>query len=99
MEHVARLHGCAVPDWGIGPVHLHYTPHVMLTNRAVASDSVFCAARGFIRQSVFPDPSDCGVRGGEKHAWTPQIRSRPSAAERSRGPSSVWKRISRIEVG
>lgn len=69
VEHIARLHGHRVPDWANEPARFLDIPWVISANRVVAADSVLYAPGAFIRHSVFPDPSDLDIRGGEKHAW------------------------------
>ena len=71
VEHVARLHGHRVPPWVNEPARFLKTPWVISTNRVAAADSVLYAPGAFIRHSVFPDPADLDVRGGERHAWLP----------------------------
>ncbi len=71
VEHIARLHGHQVPQWVNEPARFLEVPWVISTNRVVAADSVLYAPGAFIRHSVFPDPADLDVRGGERHAWLP----------------------------
>ena len=71
VEHIARLHGHRVPPWGNEPARFLEVPWVISTNRVVAADSVLYSPGAFIRHSVFPDPADLDVRGGERHAWLP----------------------------
>ncbi|MDE0102691.1 MAG: hypothetical protein OXN89_09940 [Bryobacterales bacterium] len=71
VEHVARLHGHQVPAWVNEPARFLGIPWVISTNRVAAADSVLYAPGAFIRHSVFPDPADLDVRGGEVHAWIP----------------------------
>ena len=71
VEHIARLHGHQVPDWVNEPDRFLAVPWVISSNPVIATDSVLYAPASFIRHSVFPDPLDLDVRGGEKHAWVP----------------------------
>ena len=71
VEHVARLHGHPVPEWVNESARFLDIPWVISTNQVIAADSVLYAPGAFIRHSVFPDPRDLDVRGGEKHAWIP----------------------------
>lgn len=71
VEHIARLHGHAVPDWVNEPERFLDIPWVISTNRVIAADSVLYAPGAFIRHGALPDPSDLNPRGGERHAWVP----------------------------
>ena len=70
-EHIAPLHGLAIPEWVNEPQRFLDLPWVYSSVRSTALDSVLYAPPAFIRHGAFPDPSDLDARGGEKHAWVP----------------------------
>ncbi len=70
-EHVARLHGHAVPEWCNEPERFLDIPWVISTNAVVARDSVLYAPGAFIRHGALPDPADLDARGGETREWIP----------------------------
>ena len=71
VEHIARLHGHAIPAWVDEPERFLQVPWVIARGRAIGLDSVLYAPGAFIRHSVLPDPLDLDARGGEKHDWIP----------------------------
>ena len=71
VEHIARLHGHAVPEWVDEPRRFLERPWVISRNPVIAADSLLYAPGAFIRHGALPDPSDLDARGGETHEWIP----------------------------
>ena len=71
VEHIARLHGHAVPAWVDEPARFLQVPWVIARVRAIGLDSVLYAPGAFVRHGALPDPLDLDARGGEKHEWIP----------------------------
>ena len=71
VEHVAVLHGHAVPAWLDEPERFQEPPWVIARTGAIAVDSRRYAPPAFQRHGALPDPLDLDPRGGELHEWIP----------------------------
>ena len=71
VEHVARLHGQAIPAWVEEPERFLDEPWVVATLPLIRYESLAFAPGAFIRHGALPDPRDLDARGGERHAWAP----------------------------
>ena len=67
VEHLAGLHGLAVPAWCDEPERFVDPPWVVIG--AVGSRSVVRAPAAFLRHGALPDPMDLDARGGEPEPW------------------------------
>lgn len=71
VEHVAGLHGHAVPEWVEERERFLDTPWVIPDSAPMRRDAVRFAPAAFIRHGALPDPKDLDARGGERHVWLP----------------------------
>ena len=71
VEHVAQLHGHAVPEWVDERERFLDTPWVVPAGAPMRRDAIRFAPAAFIRHGALPDPRDLDARGGERHAWLP----------------------------
>lgn len=71
VEHIARLHGHAIPEWVDEPERFLDPPWVIPAFADMARESVLFAPAAFVRHGAFPDLSSLDARGGERHTWAP----------------------------
>ena len=71
VEHVAQLHGHAVPEWVEDRERFLDIPWVVPAGASMRRDAVRFAPAAFIRHGALPDPKDLDARGGERHGWLP----------------------------
>ena len=71
VEHVARLHGHAVPEWVEDRERFLDIPWVIPAGAPMRRDAIRFAPAAFIRHGALPDPKDLDARGGERHGWLP----------------------------
>ena len=70
-EHVAALHGHALPRWLDEPERFLSEPWVLPTISSTRLNAIRFAPAAFIRHGALPDPRDLDSRGGEIHEWVP----------------------------
>lgn len=67
VEHIARLHGHAIPAWTEEPERFLDPPWVIPAFPDLARESVLFAPAAFVRHGAVPDLSSLDARGGERH--------------------------------
>ena len=70
-EHIAGLHGHALPEWIDEPGRFLGETWVVTDVHCIRMDAIAFAPAAFIRHGALPDPKDLDYRGGERHAWLP----------------------------
>ena len=70
-EHIAGLHGLAVPEWIDEPERFLAPTWVVPETHCIRMDAIAFAPAAFIRHGALPDPKDLDSRGGEVHDWLP----------------------------
>ena len=70
-EHIAGLHGHAVPEWIDEPERFLAPTWVVPATHCIRMDAIAFAPAAFIRHGALPDPKDLDSRGGEVHDWLP----------------------------
>ena len=71
VEHLARLHGHAVPAWVDEPERFLDRTWVVSPLRPIRMNALVFAPAAFLRHGAIPDPRDLDHRGGERHEWVP----------------------------
>ena len=71
VEHVARLHGHALPPWVDEPERFLDETWVVTDIHCIRMDALAFAPAAFTRHGALPDPRDLDYRGGEHRAWLP----------------------------
>ena len=70
-EHIAWLHGHALPAWIDEPERFLGETWVVTDVHCIRMDALAFAPAAFIRHGALPDPRDLDYRGGEHRAWLP----------------------------
>lgn len=71
VEHVATLHGHAVPVWAEEPERFLDRTWVLAETPLIRLNSLMYAPAAFLRHGAIPDPRDLDRRGGEHDEWAP----------------------------
>ncbi len=74
VEHLAELHGHAIPDWVNEPERFLTITWLLSDVPAIQRNARVYAPAAFIRHGALPDPRDLDERGGERHEWSPDPR-------------------------
>ena len=83
LEHLAHVHGLAVPEWVDRPERFLDSPWFCSEDRRIREGALLFCPAPFVRHGAFIDPRDLDRRGGEKAAWHPR-----DAAGTERWPES-----------
>ena len=71
VEHIAMLHGHALPQWIDEPARFLAETWVVTDVHCIRMDAIAFAPAAFIRHGALPDPKDLDHRGGDRRAWLP----------------------------